>query len=89
MAQPRNIVTEYYDHKGKVIKTNRAVSGRRANLMALDHLQMGGGVYDQAFCAIVFDEGMFNEMLSVITHSVQGRIDVQLWRDTRKPLLFT
>lgn len=88
-APPRLIVTEYYDHRGRLLLSNRAVHANQATLNAVGHLQTGYGKYGDAFCAVVYDEGYYDELHSVITMQLPGLIEISLVRDPKKPILLT
>lgn len=87
-----NIVTEYQDHRGNVIKTTRAIHPN--NAMESAQRRMAVGLYGKAVIAVVTDDETGeqhgyvklhkNGALTVVYHrdarEFETRIDLDVWQ---------
>ena len=75
----RHIVTKYFTdaNKNMVTRENRAMSGHRAVMLAVGHMEMND--YDALLCE-VWDESI-NEVLVVLTRDVTGALNIVRYRD--------
>lgn len=71
-SSPRNIRTEYYNHKAETLKVNNASSPRSAILRAVDHLQTN--TYG-AKVADIFDNETA-ELYAVVVSDLHGKISI-------------
>ncbi len=90
----RNIVTTYYDHKGREIRSNYSKHPRKAVMLAGDHLSqdhyywLNGSTFEYATTASIYDADTA-EVHAIITKNSYDEVRTVFKRDHKNPTCIT
>lgn len=87
----RNIVTTYFDHKGREVQINRSLHPRKAVMAATDHLSQDHywRIYDDrieyAHAAVIYDDNTAELHAVVVWDTKTNEVRTSFKRDPQKP----